>query len=378
MPSTKPPRITGIRPTRSERRPAGPTARAPAIRNTAGPSPRMPFDPGDRDDRHGAERDRELDHPRLEDEAPVRAAAALRRDRAHAESEHEGRRRTRPRRRVTDAGRARRRARRARRGRRRSPAGRSASSSAKTRPAATSPRVGGAVRRRRAGMGRNDVPEEDASARPSSASTRCTIVAVASAGPSPVSCRSDVNGIPEMRAPAEARRLADEQERRLRPRLEIGREPVASTRSAPPRHGRSSSVAPDPGGDEPVDERSHRDPHSDGRRPGAGGDRAPVAAFLDGARATLDARPVRLQPRSGDRRDRGRRDPPRGRARRPDPLRLQRRPRHTRSPCRRRREPDVAADRDAAGRRQGDRRRPRPDASQVRHPRRRDACGRAR
>ena len=41
MPSTKPPRITGIRPTRSEMRPAGPTASAPAIRNTAGPSPRI-------------------------------------------------------------------------------------------------------------------------------------------------------------------------------------------------------------------------------------------------------------------------------------------------------------------------------------------------
>ena len=39
------------------------------------------------------------------------------------------------------------------------------------------------------------------SARPSSASTRCTIVAVASAGPRPVSCRSEVNGIPETRAP---------------------------------------------------------------------------------------------------------------------------------------------------------------------------------
>jgi hypothetical protein len=41
IPSTNPARITGIRPTRSETRPAGPTASAPAIRNTAGPSPRM-------------------------------------------------------------------------------------------------------------------------------------------------------------------------------------------------------------------------------------------------------------------------------------------------------------------------------------------------
>jgi hypothetical protein len=35
----------------------------------------------------------------------------------------------------------------------------------------------------------------------SCASTRCTIVAVASAGPEPISWRSDVNGIPLMRAP---------------------------------------------------------------------------------------------------------------------------------------------------------------------------------
>ena len=39
------------------------------------------------------------------------------------------------------------------------------------------------------------------SSSPSSASTRWTIVAVASAGPRPVSCRSEVNGIPETRAP---------------------------------------------------------------------------------------------------------------------------------------------------------------------------------
>ena len=43
--SAKPARITGIRPTRSESRPAGPTASAPAIRNTAGPSPRIPSNP---------------------------------------------------------------------------------------------------------------------------------------------------------------------------------------------------------------------------------------------------------------------------------------------------------------------------------------------
>src|SRR5207244_10058266 len=44
-PSTKPARITGIRPTRSDRWPAGPTAAAPAIRKTAGPRPRMLLTP---------------------------------------------------------------------------------------------------------------------------------------------------------------------------------------------------------------------------------------------------------------------------------------------------------------------------------------------
>ena len=44
-PSTKPPRITGMRPVRSINRPAGPTAIAPAARKIAGPSPRMPLTP---------------------------------------------------------------------------------------------------------------------------------------------------------------------------------------------------------------------------------------------------------------------------------------------------------------------------------------------
>jgi hypothetical protein len=44
-PSTKPPRITGMRPVRSISRPAGPTAIAPAARKIAGPRPRMPFTP---------------------------------------------------------------------------------------------------------------------------------------------------------------------------------------------------------------------------------------------------------------------------------------------------------------------------------------------
>src|SRR5580765_4158338 len=44
-PPTNPPRMTGIRPTRSIRRPAGPTAAAPEARKIAGPRPRMPLIP---------------------------------------------------------------------------------------------------------------------------------------------------------------------------------------------------------------------------------------------------------------------------------------------------------------------------------------------
>src|SRR5947207_1196936 len=52
------------------------------------------------------------------------------------------------------------------------------------------------------GMRRDDVPEEStSSSTPSSASTRWTIVAAASAGPEPVSWRSEVKGIPLTRAP---------------------------------------------------------------------------------------------------------------------------------------------------------------------------------
>src|SRR3954471_18965951 len=45
MPSTNAPLITGIRPVRSDRRPAGPTPAAPEARKMAGPRPRMPFTP---------------------------------------------------------------------------------------------------------------------------------------------------------------------------------------------------------------------------------------------------------------------------------------------------------------------------------------------
>ena len=68
IPSTKPVRITGIRPTRSEIRPAGPTASRAGEQEDGGAEAEDPLDAGDGDDRHRPERDRELDHPRLEDE----------------------------------------------------------------------------------------------------------------------------------------------------------------------------------------------------------------------------------------------------------------------------------------------------------------------
>ena len=63
--------------------------------------------------------------------------------------------------------------------------------------------VGAAVRvsRSPAGASARRSSRSTSSSRPSSASVRCTIVALASAGPVPVSCRSEVNGMPETLAP---------------------------------------------------------------------------------------------------------------------------------------------------------------------------------
>ena len=163
-------------------------------------------------------------------------------------------------------------------------------------------------------------------------------------------------------------RLADEQESRAYALAEIALEAVAPARrtcSVPVEvHG-----LPDPGGDEPVNERAHRTPHSDGRRPAAGGDRAGDLGVHRRRDAVTRARAVRLQPRGRDCDDCRRRDSQGRCPRRPDPVRLQRRS------C----EPDPGAssagagcraDRVAAGRVEGDRRGSRPDAPQVRDPRR--------
>jgi hypothetical protein len=77
----------------------------------------------------------------------------------------------------------------------------SARASANGSPAATSAAVGGRFEVAVPGCVGTTFQSSTSPARPSSASTRWTIVAVASAGPLPVSWRSEVNGIPETRAP---------------------------------------------------------------------------------------------------------------------------------------------------------------------------------
>ena len=161
----------------------------------------MPFDAGDGDDRHRAERDRELDHPRLEDE-PECEQQRVAPDRAHAAIRARSPARTPLRRRVTGC----RTCVAAERGVRDAADGDHAPAAGEL---VGEDAAGGdlAARRRRGstiavpGWVGTTFQRSTRSARPSSASTRCTIVAVASAGPVPVSWRSDVNGMPEMRAP---------------------------------------------------------------------------------------------------------------------------------------------------------------------------------
>jgi len=77
----------------------------------------------------------------------------------------------------------------------------SASSRANGNPARTSAGVGGRFEVAVPGWVGTTFQSRTCPASPSSASTRWTIVAVASAGPEPVSWRSEVNGMPEIRAP---------------------------------------------------------------------------------------------------------------------------------------------------------------------------------
>ena len=169
------------------------------------PEAEDPLDAGDEHERHRADRDRELDHAgerRQRRREQDRVAAD--RELLHGTSlrEHRGEALTEGRRaaarRVADVGAA-------------EPRVREPADGITRRPRASSPRNGAAssISRRVGGRFDRSVPgcvgtrfqSRTSSASPSSASARWTIVAVASAGPAPVSWRSDVSGIPETRVP---------------------------------------------------------------------------------------------------------------------------------------------------------------------------------
>ena len=209
-PSTKPPRITGIRPVRSINRPAGPTAIAPAARKIAGPSPRMPLTP-----------------VTATSVSELSAAASWKRPSCRRASRRAGRRsagRPLSQRECTPQARGerdraavrgvanvrRRRAPRPRAVRLRRRAGRASARRGTAARPRTSARVGRRFDVAVPGCVGTTFQSSTSSATPSSASTRCTIVALASAGPAPVSCRSDVNGDAADACAAVAGCLADE------------------------------------------------------------------------------------------------------------------------------------------------------------------------
>lgn len=143
-------------------------------------------------------------------------------------------------------------------------------------PAATSAHVGARFDVGVPGCVGTTFQSRTSSATPSSSSTRCTIVAVASAGPAPVSWRSDVNGMPETRVP---------------------RYPGAARRGrrealAPERGARAGAVEvrglADPGSGEPsMSERIEIHTLTDGgQRQGEVAEL--VASFLDAAAHSLD------------------------------------------------------------------------------------------
>ena len=207
IPATHPPASTGTRPYRSIRRPAGSAARAPAVRKIAGPSPRIPSISVTRTSVTVPTATASWTMP----ESDVSVAASrivLRRTgkRSICSTLSEQRlRRGRPgtprRRRARGGGRTGRRAGHARAGRSRRPGGRRRAREGTSPIASISARVGWRFDSAVPGCVGTRFQSRTPSSSPSSASVRCTIVAVASAGPLPDSWRSDVNGIPETRAP---------------------------------------------------------------------------------------------------------------------------------------------------------------------------------
>ena len=200
------PRITGIRPTRSPSPAGREDGDRPAEQVDRRPEPENPLDPGDRDERHGRKGDEELDRPPFRQTSPPASKTAFRvtgkpcidlsnhgaqpvPERRRASTRRDGGRTGPERGRGHASDRDRRTCRCARPARERQ-AGRDLERASAC--GSTSPCRDGSGRRSRAGRRRRP---------PSSTSVLWTIVALASAGPAPVTCRSDVNGSPETRAP---------------------------------------------------------------------------------------------------------------------------------------------------------------------------------
>ena len=188
------------RPLRSISRPAGPTAIAPEREEDRGAEPEDPLDARDRDERQRAERRCELEHARVANERAGEQHAFRRTSALTARVYAARPRRTRPRRRATDDERTARRAPPRRAARLRPHDGR-----ASPRRGTAAPRDLGAcraaIRRRRTGMRRHDVPEQhvvrDAEIVEHALHDRRARLG----GPAPVSWRSDVKAMPLMRAP---------------------------------------------------------------------------------------------------------------------------------------------------------------------------------
>ena len=197
---TNPPAITGTRPKRSIARPAGQRGEAGRGEEDRRAEPEQPRDPGDLHERDRVHGRRELEEARVHGERrgeQDRVALDVQRHAASVARNSDappwdGWR--------TYGAPSARSARRPTASTRRPSATRSTNGS----PAAISAAVG----RRfddetpgRCGCVGTRFQSSTSSAIPSSASVRCTIVALSSAGPVPVSCRSEVNGIPETLAP---------------------------------------------------------------------------------------------------------------------------------------------------------------------------------
>ena len=200
-PTTQPTASTGTRPRVSISRPAGNAASAPAVRKMAGPRPRIPSIPVTTTSVVVATATTSWIVPERQTSTPESRSVLRRTGYALTRAGASARRGTPPLRRAPDAGRTARRSPPGRGARRRSRAGREgarAGTAARLRP-----------RRRSASGSTAPCPgwvgttfqSTTSSSRPSSARTRWTTVALTSAGPRPVSWRSEVNGIPLTRAP---------------------------------------------------------------------------------------------------------------------------------------------------------------------------------